>query len=217
MPEPSEQFLHDLLARLDSWFSAPDSATPHLTAHRYPYQHLFSPVQINSVWVKNRIVMGPMGNISMAEEMGRPSNKMIQYFTARARGGVGLITSGLVPISQKVDPTVTESGDRSLFPRMEGSRTVWSGWRTLVENVHAYGARFFIQLTPGLGRVGSPESLLKKYKLPVSASWNPNFYLPVIPCRPLTDGECKRIIRSAGQAAADAQALLIDGCLPARA
>jgi 2-enoate reductase len=122
-----------------------------------------------------------------------------------------LITSGLIPVSQKVDPTVTEPGDRSLFPRIDGARTVFSGWRIIAEAVHAFGARFFIQLTPGLGRVGSPECLLKKYTLPISASWNPNFYLPSVPCRPLTDGECWKIIHACGQAAADARALLIDG------
>jgi 2-enoate reductase len=213
MLETSESFLHDLLERLDTWPAGIEAgaAMPHLSAERHPYPRLFEPIQVNEVWIKNRIVMGPMGNISMAEEMGRPANKMIQYFTARARGGVGLITSGLVPISQKVDPTVTEVGDRSYFPRIDGSRTVFSGWRELAENVHAFGARFFIQLTPGLGRVGSPESLLKKYQLPISASWNPNFYLPSVPCRPLTDGECRAIIHAAGQASADAKALTIDG------
>ncbi len=35
--------------------------------------------------------------------------------------------------------------------------------------------------------------------------------MPSIPCRPLRDGECWKIIRNAGQAAADAKALLIDG------
>ena len=56
-----------------------------------------------------------------------------------------------------------------------------------------------------------PESLLKKHRLPVSASWNPNFYIPAIPCRPLTDGECRRIIKQAGQASANAKAMTIDG------
>jgi len=77
--------------------------------------------------------------------------------------------------------------------------------------VHAFGARFFIQLTLGLGRVGSPECLLNKHTLPVSSSWNPNFYLPAVPCRPLSDGECWKIIHACGQAAADSKALLIDG------
>lgn len=208
----NETFLTDLLNQFQDWFKDEQKMqTASMGLKNYPYSHLFSPIQINHLTIKNRIVMGPMGNISMAEEMGRPSNKMIQYFTDRARGGVGLITSGLIPISQMIDPTVTELGDRSYFPRIDRSRTVFSGWRELAESVHAFGSRFFIQLTPGLGRVGSPETLLNKYKLPVSASWNPNFYLPNIPCRPLTDSECRRIIKAAGQASADAKSLTIDG------
>jgi 2-enoate reductase len=212
MTEINETFLSKLLDELPDWFENDDQfQKARMTQKLFPYTHLFSPLQINGVRVKNRIVMGPMGNISMAEEMGRPASKMIEYFTERAKGGVGLITSGLVPISQKVDPTVTELGDRSYFPRIDSSRTVFAGWRDLAENIHAYGSRFFIQLTPGLGRVGSPECLLNKYKLPVSASWNPNFYMPAIPCRPLTDAQCKKIIKAGGQAAADAKAATIDG------
>ncbi|NMB90120.1 MAG: FAD-dependent oxidoreductase [Chloroflexi bacterium] len=212
MSIPDESFVKELLDRHPGWFNQEEQMQyARLTRNLYPYTELFSPIQVNRLTLKNRLVMGPMGNISMAEEMGRPANKMIQYFTERARGGVGLITSGLIPISQNIDPTVTEVGDRSYFPRIDRSRTVFAGWRDLAENVHAYGARFFIQLTPGLGRVGSPETLLKKYKLPVSASWNPNFYLPGVPCRPLTDGECWRIIHAGGQAAADAKAAVIDG------
>ncbi len=212
MPPDSTSFLDNLIQRLPDWFKDDSQfELARMTRRYYPYTALFSPIQVNTLRIKNRIVMGPMGNISMAEEMGRPANKMIQYFTERARGGVGLITSGLVPISQTIDPTVTELGDRSYFPRIDRSRTVFSGWRILAEAVHAFGAHFFIQLTPGLGRVGSPESLIKKYQLPVSASWNPNFYLPDVPCRPLTDWECRRIIHAAGQAAADAKAITIDG------
>lgn len=212
MKRYDEAFLTDLLESFPKWFENESQfSEARLENKLYPYTQLFSPIQINSIKVKNRIVMGPMGNISMAEEMGRPANKMVQYFTERAKGGVGLITSGLVPISQNIDPTVTELGDRSYFPRIDRSRTVFSGWRDLAENIHSHGAHFFIQLTPGLGRVGSPESMIKKYKLPVSASWNPNFYLTSVPCRPLTDGECRRIIKAAGQAAADAKAALIDG------
>jgi 2-enoate reductase len=212
MGKPPEQFVKELLDRLPEMLESGEPMQhARMSRKFYPYPRLFAPIQINRLTIRNRIVMGPMGNISMAEEMGRPANKMIQYFTERARGGAGLITSGLVPFSQNIDPTVTEPGDRSYFPRIDRSRTTFSGWRDLAENVHAYGARFFIQLTPGLGRVGSPEVLLNKFKLPISSSWNPNFYLPGVPCRPLTDGECWRIIHAGGQAAANARALTIDG------
>jgi len=211
MTDHSEQILEELIQDFGDWFGEDQTLDyARMTNRLYPYTHLFSPIQVNSVKIKNRIVMGPMGNIQMAEEMGRPGNKMIRYFAERARGGVGLITSGIVPVSQHVDPSVTEPGDRTYLPRID-TRTVFTGWRDLAGSVHAHGAKFFVQLTPGLGRVGSPECLLTKHQLPVSASWNPNFYMPSVPCRPLTDGECSKIIRAAGQAAADAQAMLIDG------
>ncbi|HPM73620.1 MAG TPA: FAD-dependent oxidoreductase [Spirochaetales bacterium] len=202
----------ELVESVGTWYEKPGClASGRMTAELYPYTSMFSPIRVNRLTIKNRLVMAPMGNVSMADETGRPSAKMIEYFTARARGGVGLITSGLVPVSHGVDPTVTELGDLSYFPRIDRSRSVFAGWRDLAERCHAHGARFFIQLTPGLGRVGSPECLINKKKLPVSASWNPNFYMPALPCRPLTDGQASRIIKNSGQAAADAKAATIDG------
>ncbi len=212
MTPANEDFVKHLLDHMQDWFDDAQSfQLARLGSKYYPYTHLFSPVQVNAVRIKNRIVMGPMGNFEMAEEFGRPNDKMIEYFTERARGGVGLITTGLIPISDAADPTLTEKGGQTFLPRISRSRTVFSGWRDLAENVHSYGTHVFIQLTPGMGRVGPPDSLLTKHKLPVSASWNPNYYAPGIPCRPLTDGECKRIIKDAGQACADAKAMNIDG------
>ena len=207
-----DTFLQSLIEGFGNWFE--DEERPRdgkMTADLYPYTALFSPIQVNRLKLKNRIVMGPMGNVCMADETGRPSAKMIAYFAARAKGGVGLITSGLVPVNADLDPAITEPGQLSVLPCIDRSRTVYAGWRSLAEAVHAHGARFFIQLTSGLGRVGSPECLLKKLKMPISASWNPSFYMPAIPCRPLTDGECRRLIAATGQAAADAKALTIDG------
>ncbi|MCL2179592.1 MAG: FAD-dependent oxidoreductase [Treponema sp.] len=177
----------------------------------YPYKKLFSPLQINSLTIKNRIVMGPMGNISMCDETGRPNDKMLQYFFERARGGAGLITTGLIPVSHGLDNSITELGDLTYFPRIDRSRSVFMGWRDLAQGVHSFGSRIFIQLTPGLGRVGNPQCLLTKMKLPNSASWNPSFYIPQIPCAPLSAGRLKKIVRNMGQAAADAKSMGLDG------
>ena len=212
MTNTQEPVLEALTRHFGQWFDDDQSRERGRMTHRlHPYTHLFSPIQVNGVKLKNRIVMGPMGNLQMAEQMGRPGQKMIAYFEERAQGGVGLITSGLVPVSVYVDPSFVERGDRTYLPRIDGSRTVFSGWRDLAAAVHAHGAKFFIQLSPGAGRVGSPECLVSKHQLPVSSSWNPSYYMPGVPCRPLTDGECRRIIRETGQAAADARAMQIDG------
>jgi len=212
MENKTQRIISELVESFGDWFLNEEGlADGRMTDKLFPYHQLFSPIEVNSIKIKNRILMGPMGNVGLCDETGRPSNKMIQYFVERAKGGVGLITSGLVLVSYNVEASVTELGDLSLLPRIDRSRTVFPGWRVLAESVHAYGAKFFIQLSPGLGRVASPECLIKKLRLPVSASWNPNFYMPAVPCRPLRDGECLKIIKNAGQAAADAKALLIDG------
>jgi 2-enoate reductase len=208
----SQERIGRLSSRLGNWYEdAGALAQGRMTSLLHPYERLFSPIRVNRLEIKNRIVMAPMGNFSMAEETGRPSPRMAEYFAARARGGVGLITSGLVPVSHGIDPSVTEPEGLSYFPRIDRSRTNFAGWREIAARCREQGARFFIQLTPGLGRVGSPECLLTKRRFPVSSSWNTNFYMPVLPCRPLTDRELWRIVKRMGQAAADSKAAGIDG------
>ncbi|MEG2938882.1 MAG: FAD-dependent oxidoreductase, partial [Oscillospiraceae bacterium] len=117
----------------------------------------------------------------------------------------------LIPISHGIDPTVTEKGNFSMFPRIDGTRTNFSSWREIAQGCHVYGSKVFIQLTPGLGRVGPPTCLVNEMKFPRSASFNPNFYIPELPCLRLSGGKLKKIIKNAGQASADAKACLIDG------
>ena len=106
-----------------------------MTGNLYPYTAMFSPIQINRTTVKNRLVMAPMGNICMCEETGRPNDKMIQYFIERAKGGVGLITSGLIPVSFGIDNSIIELDKLSYFPRIDRSRTVFAAWRDLAAGV----------------------------------------------------------------------------------
>ena len=152
MVQKDQSIVRELIEDYADWFNDEDRLEDgRMTDKLYPYDKLFSPIEINSIKIKNRIVMGPMGNVCMCDETGRPNNKMIRYFVERARGGTGLITSGLVPVSFSVDPSLTEPGDLTILPRIDRSRTVFPGWRILAEGLHAYGARFFIQLTAGLG------------------------------------------------------------------
>lgn len=185
--------------------------TAYMTKELYPYDAIFSPINVNHITIKNRIVMGPMGNLDMCEETGRPNDKMLQYFFARAKGGAGLLTTGLIPISHGIDHSVTEPHNLSYFPRIDGTRTNFVGWRDLAQGCHAFGSKIFIQLTPGLGRVGNPQCVTVEKKFPVSASYNPNYYISEIPCMRLTGGKLKKIIKNAGQAAADAKECGLDG------
>ncbi|MCT4597810.1 MAG: FAD-dependent oxidoreductase [Vallitalea sp.] len=210
MSKQYNEILNNLENNFGDWFNKKYDI-PKMTKDLYPYNELFSPIQINRLKVKNRIVMAPMGNICMADETGRPSKDMIAYFEERAKGGVGLITTGLIPTSMGIDNSLTEKGDLSIFPRIDRSRTVFSGWRDLSSACHSHGATIFIQLTPGMGRVGNPQCLVTKHKMPVSASWNPNFYMSKVPCKRLSDRDITKIIKNTGQAAADAKEAKLDG------
>ncbi|MDR2752769.1 MAG: FAD-dependent oxidoreductase, partial [Oscillospiraceae bacterium] len=204
--------LMELTRWFGDWFL--DGATApkgKMTQNLHPYEAMFSPIQINRLQLKNRLVMAPMGNISMCEETGRPNEKMLAYFAERAKGGVGLITTGLIPVTHHIDTSLTELGSLSYFPRIDRSRTVFAGWRGLAQRCHNHGARVFIQLSAGLGRVGNPQCLLNKYKFPVSASLNPNYYMPQVPCLPLTDLRIRGMVKAIGQAAADSKAAGLDG------
>lgn len=218
-----DALVQQLVDLYDNWAATTDNSAndparvgacggaARMTRELYPYDRLFSPIKINRLTIKNRIVMAPMGNIDMCEETGRPNDMMLQYFFARAKGGCGLLTTGLVPVSHGIDSTVTELDGLTYFPRIDRSRTVMPGWRDLAQGVHAHGSRIFVQLTAGLGRVGNPQCLLTQKKLPVSASFLPNYYIPAIPCMRLSDRKLRRIVTNIGQAAADAHAMGIDG------
>ena len=103
------------------------------------YERLFTPGQIGKCKLKNRIIMAPMGNINMADPIGRPLPKMIDYFAERAKGGTALLITGLVPVSYGIDPTGSEDNDTTNIPRSDRSpRTRLAGWRDLAAAVHAY-------------------------------------------------------------------------------
>jgi 2,4-dienoyl-CoA reductase-like NADH-dependent reductase (Old Yellow Enzyme family) len=51
---------------------------------------LFDPIKIKGLTLKNRIVMPPMAT-GMATEDGGVTDRHINHYVARAKGGVGLI------------------------------------------------------------------------------------------------------------------------------
>ena len=205
-----EEKLKELHSSFGDWWKK-GYEIPKMTNELYPYDKMFSPIRVNGLTLKNRLVMAPMGNISMCDETGRPNAKMLKYFEERAKGGVGLITTGLIPVSYGIDKSLIELGELTYFPRIDRSRTVFAPWRDLSAMCHAHGAHIFIQLTPGLGRVGNPQCLTNQMKLPRSASLNPNWYMKDVPCLPLSDISLGKIIKRIGQGSADAKACNLDG------
>ena len=53
------------------------------------YQHLFTPIQLGPVRVRNRVVFS--AHLTNYAQGNAPSQKLIDYYRERARGGAGLI------------------------------------------------------------------------------------------------------------------------------
>jgi len=99
------------------------------------FKKVFEPTSIGQMQLKNRIVMPPMG--TGYAEAGAVSQRMLDYYEARARGGVGLIiVEGSAPSLQCTTPRGASLGDDKFIP----------GWQKLTDVVHKYNARIAIQI-----------------------------------------------------------------------
>jgi len=99
---------------------------------------LFDSIYIRGLSLKNRLVMPPMGT-GMATEDGEVTDRHIKHYTARARGGVGLIIIEHIYVSEDGKFSRQQTGlyDDKLIPAL----------KLLVEAIHAEGTKVIIQLT----------------------------------------------------------------------
>jgi len=171
------------------------------------FSKLFEPVQIGKVKIKNRIAMAPMGilNPPMVNPDGSPTQRTVDYYAERAKGGVGLIITGAHKVENEID--VVRLGFAPII-----SPAIRSPYGEMSEAVHSLGAKIFIQLTPGVGRVLMPHHVDPTGRSkPVSASPIPNYWDPDVICRELTTEEVEMIVKAVGDAVEIVKAAEIDG------
>ncbi len=110
-----------------------------MTSNLYP--HLLSPGRIGTMELKNRIAVTAMG-VSMSEDDGTVGERLIAYHEEQARGGVGLIISGVAGVAWPVGGVAlgqTAISEDRFIPAL----------RTLTDRVHAHGAKIATQLHHG--------------------------------------------------------------------
>lgn len=98
---------------------------------------LFEPQTINGLSLDNRIVMSPMGFHTAAD--GVPSLDVADYYRLRARGGTGLIITEATAIGHPA------ACDNPLLLHFSSDAAL-EGWREVVKQVHAEGARIIPEL-----------------------------------------------------------------------
>lgn len=110
------------------------------TATRSIIAPLLAPVSVAGLSLRNRFVMSPMSR--RMTPGGIPTAESAEYYTARARGGTGLIITEGTFID---DPA---AGFHSRIPTIYGEE-VEAGWRRVVDSVHAAGSAMLLQLWHG--------------------------------------------------------------------
>ncbi|NLB89291.1 MAG: FAD-dependent oxidoreductase, partial [Syntrophomonadaceae bacterium] len=115
--------------------------------------NLNSPITINGVKFKNRIIMPPMGT-GMASINGEVTTQLINYYKKRAIGGAG----GIIVEIACVDSPV---GKASLTQLRIDKPEYIAGLKELSENIQAHNCRAIVQLHHA-GRQTSPGIIGQK-------------------------------------------------------
>ena len=145
------------------------------------HQRLFSPLQLGSQTIKNRIAMAPLTR-QMAEADGTPTGEMAAYYARRARGGFGLIITEGTYEEDKLGCKAYLSQ-----PGIANTKHV-KGWKKVSTVVHEHGAKAILQLMHG-GRVSDPRVLGGKPSVSASATQSGGWTL-------YTDTDYERKIRN---------------------
>lgn len=144
------------------------------------YENLFEPITIGSVEIKNRIVFAALDIVGLVGSKGEFTQRALDYYIERAKGGVGLITTGVAKVENKIEHKI-ESERILITPHIVASLG------ELVEHIHYYGAKLFVQLTAGDGR-NNPDLNI------VAPSTIPSFWIQGVSARALSNKEIEEII-----------------------
>ena len=161
------------------------------------YKNIFTPLTIKNMTMRNRIMMTPMGT-NYGEQTGEMSFLHIDYYTERAKGGVGLI----MVENASVDSPLGSNGTTQI--RIDHDNYMPRFFK-LCETLHAHGACVGVQLN----HAGASAQSKRTNMQPVSASDIPSKAGGEIP-RPLKVEEIYEIVKKYGEAAARAQACGFD-------
>ena len=169
------------------------------------YEALFTPLKIGGVTIKNRIILCAMGGTNPIGFDGQFDEKKRAYYIARAKANVGLMIPGVIGVGEH-GHWLYEKEALFLGPVKQ-----------LMDEIHAYGSKFFFQLGAGFGRSmmvfkplpGMPPMPPRDMTAPSDGL--PNVWDPSVKHRGLTVAEIHEIVEAYGKAAALCKRAGVDG------
>jgi 2,4-dienoyl-CoA reductase-like NADH-dependent reductase (Old Yellow Enzyme family)/thioredoxin reductase len=140
------------------------------------FERIFEPINVGPLHLKNRVMMAPC--VTFFAEDGFVSDRVVDFYHERAKGGVSLIIVEATYPCFSGRPRRLFLFDDKFIP----------GLTKLVEAIHQGGARAAIQLNPSAGKADEKEPVYVSLpkKSPVGA-------------RELSESEIKRIIEEFGE------------------
>ncbi|MFT8349627.1 FAD-dependent oxidoreductase [Clostridium saccharoperbutylacetonicum] len=187
------------------------------------YDSLFTPLKVGSTTIKNRIVLCAMEGTNLVEGMmGYEFNKHCHdYYVERAKNDVALMVPGMVTVKSLF-------GDSWLGDQEE---IVMGPVKKLIDEIHSYDAKVFMQIGAGMGRAMVAIPMLreqyyaqkqgKTLDSPVNIDVDrifrspsaglPNVWDPEIKSTEMSKEEIHDIVKGFGKAAALCKKAGIDG------
>lgn len=172
---------------------------PTWACSRIPMSILFERIQIKGLSLQNRFVRSATYD-GCSERNGHVSEGQLKMYEELARGGVGLIITGIT--------YVHPSGQISPFQNSLASDDCIPGFKALAETVHRKGAKIAVQLFHGgreVAKVFKPER--KEALAPSIVDHDPHFQAPH---RALREEEVQAIIQAFGDASRRAREAGLD-------
>jgi len=161
------------------------------------FSHLMQPFRLKNLELRNRIVMAPMLS-RLCEPDGVVSQKLIDYYAERAKGGVGLIIVEYCYIDQK--ESKANQGQLGVY-----SDQLIAGLGDLAEAIQEWGSRAILQICHA-GRSTSSKYMGRQ---PIAPSPMPSYTGEM--AREMTPEEIEETIDSFAEAARRAKTAGFDG------
>ncbi len=150
---------------------------------------LFKPSSIGQMTLKNRIIKSAFIE-NMATPNGLPTEDTLRYYERLARGGVGLIITGMAYVNRlgKGQPLQHGADTDEMIP----------AWRRITDSVHGLGGKIAMQIVH-CGRQTNPKALTAPQAVAPSPALNLYYHSR---SRAMTGDEIVQTIKDFGDAAA---------------
>ena len=151
-----------------------------------PFPHLFSPLKVGTYTLKNRI-MNTGHAAHFQTGAGVPTDRYVDYVRERAKGGVGIIVTGL---------TVTHYDGEATSSLVNCDESIIDAYSKFAEATHAYDVPMLAQLSHRGRRPTAGAAFLQAPIVAASAVPAPDFSSPQMMPHAMTTAEVEEVVES---------------------